>query len=201
MSRVRHDDESGFTVVELAIVMLISATVMGSLIGILDSQSRAERRINALASNQEQVRLALVQVQQDLRSAEPLVELDDISKYPTQMNIMHRDFDDDDVTYFRWRLNTVANELVRETLATDGSVAATTFRLAGVTSNTVFRYFKTNGAELQPDPTQHTSRDIADCTVRVRILIDAAPEKGPQPLDNWSDVQLRNRLPGGVGCS
>jgi hypothetical protein len=67
-----------------------------------------------------------------------------------------------------------------------------------VTGNTVFRYFNSSGDELTA--ATHSSASIADCTLRVRVKIEAAPNSGPSPLDNWSDVQLRNRLPGGVGC-
>lgn len=196
--RARANDESGFTVLELAIVMMISTIVMVSLVGILDSQSRAERSVNGLAAAQEQVRLALVEIQRDLRSAEPLVALPAASDFPKRMQIEHLDFDTDSVVRFRWRLDDANDELLRETLAADGTVTGVTFRLGGVTNNTVFRYFNSRGDELTSE--NSTSEIIASCTLRVRVLIDAAPEAGPQPLDNVSDVQLRNRLPGGVGC-
>lgn len=197
-NRFRRDDESGFTVIEMAIVMLISSIIMTTLVGILASQSRAERTVSGLATAQEQVRLALVELQSDLRSAEPLVKLDNIDDYPTQMEIVHLDFDTDALLRFRWRLDATKNELVRETLDENRNVTATTFRLQGVTNNTVFRYFSGTGFELTPQNT--TADNIAGCTLRVRVLIDAAPEKGPQPLDNTSDVQLRNRRPGRPGC-
>ena len=196
--RIHRDDESGFTVIELAIVMMISTIVMVSMVGILDSQSRAERSVSGLATAQEQVRLALVAIQSDLRSAEPLVALPSASDFPKRMEIIHLDFDTDAMTRFRWRLDDANDELVREALDSSGNVTGTTYRLGGVTNNTVFRYFNSRGDELTAE--NSTAEIIASCTLRVRVLIDAAPEDGPQPLDNWSDVQLRNRLPGGVGC-
>jgi prepilin-type N-terminal cleavage/methylation domain-containing protein len=196
--RVVPDDgrERGFTVIELSIVLAISGLLMASLLGMLTSQTNAERRVTALAGNQEQVRLALVEIQQDLRSAEPLVPLTDASKYPQMMEIVHVGFDDDVVTHLRWRLDATAHELVREVLDGNGAVARTTFRLRGVTGNTVFRYFDANGNELLPAGLA----DVANCSIRVRVKIEAAPQPGPQPLDNWSDVQLRNRLPGNQEC-
>jgi competence protein ComGC len=191
-------DESGFTVVELSIVMMISVIVMVSIVGMLTSQSNAQRTVSALASSQEQVRLAVVEIEQDLRSAEPLIALPSPSDYPKRMEMVHLAFNDDSVTRFRWRLDTATNELVREVLDNNGAVTATTYRLTGVTNNTVFRYFNAQGTELTD--ANSTSSTIARCTMRVRVLIDAAPEKGGKPLDNWSDVQLRNRLPGDPGC-
>ena len=196
--RTRAGDDSGFTVVELAIVMMISTIVMVSLVGMLDSQSRAERSVNGLAAAQEQVRVALVEIQQDLRSAEPLVALPAATDFPKRMEIVHLAFETDQLERFRWRLDDVNDELVRETLDSNRNVTGTTFRLTGVTNNTVFRYFNSKGDELTAE--NSTSETIARCTLRVRVLIDAAPEDGPRPLDNFSDVQLRNRLPGGVGC-
>lgn len=196
--RLARDEESGFTLIELAIVMMISTIVMASIVGILTSQTRAERSVNGLASAQEQVRLALVAIQSDLRSAEPLVALPAATDFPKRMEIVHLAFEDDSLVRFRWRLDDATDELVRESLDNDGNVTGTTFRLGGVTNNTVFRYFNSKGDELTAE--NSTSETIARCTLRVRVLIDAAPEGGPQPLDNWSDVQLRNRLPGGVGC-
>lgn len=193
--------ESGFTVVELAIVLLISGVVMTTLVGILTSQSRAERSVSAVAASQEEVRMALVQIQQDLRSAEPLIALPSAGDFPKRMEIVHLAFNDDKVTRFRWRLDSAKNELVREVLDTNGAVTATTYRLKGVTNNTVFRYFDKNGNELTA--ANSTSETIAGCTLRVRVLIDASPQKGAAPLDNWSDVQLRNRLPDklAAGCT
>ena len=196
--RAAPGDESGFTVVELAIVMLISVIAMTSIVGILQSQTKAERSVNGLAAAQEQVRLALTQIQQDLRSAEPLVALPSANQFPKQMEIVHLSFEHDTLIRFRWRLDTTANELVRETLDANRNVTGTTFRLKGVTNFTVFRYFNSKGDEL--NATNSTSETIAQCTLRVRVLIDAAPEAGARPVDNSSDVQLRNRLPGGVGC-
>lgn len=197
--RCRDRDEAGFTLVELSIVMMISTIVMVSIVGMLTSSSKAERTVSALASSQEQVRLAVVEIEQDLRSAEPLIALPNATDYPKRMEIVHLAFNDDAVTRFRWRLDPTKEELVREVLDNNGNVTATTYRLTGVTNNTVFRYFNAQGTELTAD--NATSETIARCTMRVRVLIDAAAEKGGIPLDNWSDVQLRNRLPGDVGCS
>lgn len=198
MSGRRRSDESGFTVVELAITMLISAIVSVSLLGLLTSQSSVERRMSSLATNQEQVRQALVLLQRDLRSAEPLIPLADATSYPRQVELLHLDFDTDAVLRFRWRLDTTADELVRETLAPDGTATATTHRLTGVTSDTVFRYFSSNGTELLAGAV--TSATIATCTIRIRIDVEAAPERGPAPLEATSDVDLRNRLPGNAAC-
>ena len=190
--------EAGFTVIELAVTMLIAAIVTASLLGILESQARVERRVTSLANNQEQVRQTLVLLQRDLRSAEPLIPLSDAFAYPRQVELLHLDFDSDAVLRFRWRLDTTRKELVRETLASNGSVSATTHRLAGVANTAVFRYFSSNGGELEPGVA--TSATIATCTIRMRIDLRSAPDRGSPPLPATSDVDLRNRLPGNAAC-
>lgn len=196
--RRRGARDGGFTTVELIVVIAIGATVMASLIGVLDSQTRMERRVSALASNQEQVRQALVQIQRDLRSAEPLVALANPYDYPRQVDIIHLDFATDAPVHFRWRVDSSTKELVREVLGAGDAVTATTFRLRGMDGAAVFRYFSSTGDELVPQTS--TSSTIADCTIRVRVTLAAAPESGPRPLGNASDVQLRNRLPGSAAC-
>jgi type II secretory pathway pseudopilin PulG len=192
------DDEAGFTVVELMIAMLLTAIVMTSLSGLLTSQSKAEQRLSTLADNQEAARLALVEMQQDLRSAEPLVALDTSTDYATQVRLLHLDFVTGAKTLFQWRLDVAAQELVREVLDDTGAVTATTFRLAGVVDTQAFRYFEQGGLELSPATANPSV--IAECTIRIRITLHAAPGKGPATTLAESDVELRNRLPGSLYC-
>lgn len=195
---LKHDD-AGFTVVELSIAMLIMSIVMVSLAGLLQSQSSAERRLSSLADNQEEARLALVELQRDLRSAEPLVALETSAMYATQVRLVHVDFATEARSMFQWRLDTTTHELVREELnATGTAVTATTYRLRGVADTVAFRYFEQSGLELQPAVANPSV--ISECTIRMRITLHAGPTKGPAPTLVDSDVELRNRLPGSLYC-
>ena len=45
-----------------------------------------------------------------------------------------------------------------------------------------------------------TNSDVANCAIRVRVMITSDPNTGPSPFTEQQDVELRNRLPGGIGC-
>jgi prepilin-type N-terminal cleavage/methylation domain-containing protein len=196
--RHRAHDEAGFTLVELMIAMVITSVVMASLAGLLTSQSKAERRLSILTDNQEAARLALVELQQDLRSAEPLVALDTSTDYASHVRLLHLDFTTGTKTLFQWRLDPITHDLVREVLDDTGAVTATTYRLGGVVDTQPFHYFEQGGVELSP--TSANPSVIAECTIRIRITLHAAPGKGPAPTLAESDVELRNRLPGSLYC-
>ena len=204
-------DESGFTIVELAVTMGIAMSVMASILGILVSQSNAERRISSFADNQELLRQAVVAMQRDIRSAEPLEPLEPPYSdplypsldYATQIRLnVYEDISAPPIP-IRWILDPGTGELRRELM--DGS-GAVTYRVTGVVNdyaldNHLFEFFRAE-ANLPPyNLKQDSVRDIAHCTVRIRINLRAAPNSGPQPVLLTSDAQLRNRLPGGIGCA
>lgn len=201
MSRHRRaDGDSGFTVVELAITMGIAMLVMASMLGILVSQSKAERRMSTFADNQELLRQAVVLMQRDIRSAEPLEPLPAASDYALQIRLdVYEDIAQASVP-IRWVLDTTTGELRREILDT-GSV---THRVSGVTNSYalgahLFEFFRAENTQF--DLAVDDPDDIAHCTVRIRINLRAAPNRGPSAVLLTSDAQLRNRLPGGIGCA
>lgn len=208
---MRRREDSGFTIVELAVTMGIAMSVMASILGILVSQSNAERRVSSFADNQELLRQAVVAMQRDIRSAEPLEPLDPpytdpahpSLDYATQIKLeVYEDISAPPVP-IRWILDTSSDELRRELL--DGS-GAVTYRVTGVVNdyaigNHLFEFFRAEANLPAYNVAQDSASDIAHCTVRIRINLRAAPNAGPQPVLLTSDAQLRNRLPGGIGCA
>jgi len=210
--RAERRSEAGFTIVELAITMAIAMTVMGSILGILVSQSKAERRVSAFADNQEELRQAVVAMQRDIRSSEPLQPLTTSPEYALRIELdVYEDISDPAPIPVRWVVDLTTSELRRELLdSTTRAVTGITHRVRGVANNyavPLFRFYKAASnttpdadAEYKLAPTDPPA-DIASCTVRIRIELLAAPNPGPQPARLISDVQLRNRLPGGApGC-
>jgi hypothetical protein len=63
-----------------------------------------------------------------------------------------------------------------------------------------FIYFDVHGVDLvASNPT--TPANVANCAIRVHIQVNAGAQPGPQPFSENIDVEVRNRLPGGiVGC-
>ena len=196
-----HDRDRGFTVIELAITMGIAMLVMSSLLGILVSQSKAEKRVSSFADNQETLRQAMVLMQRDIRSAEPLEPLPVASDYALQIKLnVYEDIAQPPVP-IRWYVDTASGELRRELL--DGS-GAVTHRVRGVANSYaigahLFEFYEAGGSKY--DLAIENPDDVAHCTVRIRINLRAAPDAGPAPALLSSDAQLRNRLPGGIGCA
>ena len=201
-------DESGFTVIELAITMGIAMSVMASILGVLVSQSRAERRVSSFADNQEELRQAVVALQRDIRSAEPLEKLPPRADgkaldYAVQIKLnVYEDISAPPVP-IRWVLDTSTRQLRRELLDGSGHV---TYRVSGVVNdyamgNHLFEFFRAEANLPAYNLDQDNPADIAHCTVRIRINLRAAPNAGPEPVLLTSDAQLRNRLPGGIGCA
>lgn len=193
-------DEGGFTVVELAIVMAIAMVVMASLLGMLASQSNATTRLDRFANNQEQVRLAMVAMQKDLRSSERLLEL------PAGADVRYRvdleryvDAAAAEPETISWRI-TADGELVRYLVRSAADLVAT-HRLAGMANVergvALFTYV---GAAGTPYAATESARTVADCSVKVHLRLQAAPEAGPAPMPLSSAVQLRNRIASVGGC-
>jgi hypothetical protein len=205
--REAADGDAGFTVVELAITMGIAMLVMSSLLGILVSQSNAERRMSAFADNQETLRQAVVFMQRDIRSAEPLeplppsaAPLPASAAYALQIRLNVYEEITQPAVAIRWYVDTASRELRRELVAT-GEV---TYRVRGVANSYalgahLFEFFRAE--DTQYDLAVDNPDDVAHCTVRIRINLRAAPSDGTNPVLLTSDAQLRNRLPGGIGCA
>ena len=192
--------DEGFTIVELSITMGIAMLVMASLLGILVSQSKAEKRVSSFADNQEILRQAIVLVQRDIRSAEPLEPLPASADYALQIRLNVYENITEPPVPIRWYVDTTSMELRREMIDT----GAITYRVRGVANsfalgNHLFEFFRAEGTRY--DLTAENPEDISHCTVRIRVNLRAAPNAGPSPVLLTSDAQLRNRLPGGIGCA
>lgn len=201
--------EGGFTVVELAITTALLMTVMAAILGVLDSQTRTERRVQAFAHNQEVLRQAVVAMQRDIRSADSLKRLPSSPEYALRIDLdIYDTITDPAPIPIRWIVDPAAKELRREVLDGAGNPTATTHRVKGVENSyavPLFTFFSANASSGNEslgryDLAVDSRTDIAVCTVRIRVELLAAPTKGPAPALLVSDAQLRNRLPGGTGC-
>lgn len=195
-------DERGVTVIELSVVMAILSLVVATLVGVLEVHTRAERRTMASINSQEAVSLALVALARDVRAANPLLVLDSVGDYASELEVRLGE-PVGGYSNVRWKLDTSTGILSRHTIpGPNQAPTATTYRLARVHNAeqnlSLFRYFNSEGTELTP--VNATAADYANCTIRVQIAIVADPDPGARPFTSESAVQLRNRLPGGIGC-
>ena len=200
LRRLRSDqrDTAGFTVVELMVASAILIVVLATVSGVLINLTNSENRSQALVNNQEVVRLGLVRMARDLRSAATLNVLSDVTQYPYEVDLTSLDG-----TVLRWRLDSATNRIKREKYAS-GSWTAAGPDLTNVTNGTsgvpVFRYYRAS-SNIEIDPATSTASDVANCAIRIHLTIAAASNPGPLPFTSEYDVELRNRLPAGIpGC-
>lgn len=204
--RARHPHGAeGFTLVEVSVTALVMTTVLAALFGVLESGTKVEGHTQAMINSQEDVRFAMAEVLRDLRAADPLLPLPNVGDYTSRFEVRHGDAASP--VYTRWSLDPTTSTLVRQTLTgAGGTPTATTYRLERVRNGdagatvTTFRYYNSEGTELTAG--NATPGDFANCSIRVSVTLkaDSDPEPGLQPFTLTSDAELRNRLPGGVGC-
>lgn len=209
--------ESGFTVIELMITTLILTTVMAAILGVLESQTRTERRVQIFADNQEVLRQAVVAMQRDIRSSEPLKRLCTSPEFALRIDLdVYERITDPDPVPIRWIVDTATKELRREIVdivevpnaCPTVTAVAVTHRVTGVENSfavPLYEFFSANSSTTDESIGRYNlasanPSDIASCAVRIRIQLLAAPTPGPAPARITSDTQLRNRLPGGTGC-
>jgi prepilin-type N-terminal cleavage/methylation domain-containing protein len=198
-TRAREQDERGFTLVELMITLTVMSVMIAALLGVLDVTTRNEGRQESLINNQEVVREAMLQMDRDLRGANPLEPLSSPSLYPSEVEAAV--IEPSGTQFIRWQLTgtTVTRSVID---APGGTATSTQTELTNVTNGTtgtsLFRYFNSANSELTPSG--NTAGDFSNCTVRILITVSAAANPGPLPFSESSDIEVRNRLPGGIGC-
>lgn len=195
----RRDSEAGFTLIELTIVMVMLLLISGAMFQMLDSLTRNERIQQAMVTNQERVRLAMIEVGRDIRAANPLNELSTTTDYPTMLELSLGPRDGTQ-THVRWRLS--GTTLVRQVLtAPRGTVTATKNVLTNVRnvagSQPLFEYYRPDGTLI--DVATHAG-DISQCAVRVNVSVVSDVDPGPIPFTEDSDFELRNLLPANLSC-
>jgi prepilin-type N-terminal cleavage/methylation domain-containing protein len=197
----RRTDERGVTLIELMVVLTLLTLVLVSFYGALNSLMTNTGRQQALVTNQESVRFALLDMTRDIRAANPLSTLSSPTAYPNQLEATVLPATGSTPLYVRWQLS--GTTLTRSLLnAPGGTVMSTKTVLTNVqnagTGTSLFRYFNSSNAELLP--ATNAAGDFSNCTVRVHISVSAAVGTGPAPFTVESDAEVRNRLPGGIGC-
>lgn len=200
---VRDHDEAGMTVTELMVVVLILGVVLTTLFGVLQSVMDNERVQQAKVNNQERVRFVLGQLTRDLRSANPLLSPATTAAGATGVEMAMGPLAGPQ-TYVRWTLS--GTSLTRVVSATAGGTPTTSKVMLTNVRNasrgiTLFRYYRSSVAEMALTGTSAVAPgDIGNCTIRVKIAVASDSDPGPAPFLEETDAEIRNRLPGGLGC-
>ncbi len=204
-------EEDGFTIVEVMVATSILLLVLALVLGSLDSLTRNENRSQALVSNEQNVRFELDQLAREIRAANPLVPLLNATSAATYSNQIEMVLGPTGGTQqvVRWTYDTAALLMVRQVMSGTSSTATVlsqSFFLTRVrnveTGTPVFTYYGQHNEDLvaQTLSNNGSTHDAANCAIRVHIVITSDSNPGPLPFTETQDVEVRNRLPGNVGC-
>jgi type II secretory pathway pseudopilin PulG len=209
--RARRDDERGFTVVEVTIASAIMVAVLAMFFSTLVSLTKSEDRSQRLVGNEQNVRFELDQLAREVRAANPLVPLlnaTTAASYSDSIELVLGPIGGTQKVV-RWTYDKVNEKMIRQ-LMTDTSSTATVVtqsfflnRVRNVEVNMpVFTYYGQHNQDLvqQALANNGNTHDAANCAVRVHIVLMSDSNPGPMPFTETQDVEVRNRLPGNVGC-
>jgi type II secretory pathway pseudopilin PulG len=209
--RRARTDEGGFTIVEVMVATSILLLVLALVFGSLVSLTRNENRSQALVSNEQNVRFELDQLAREIRAANPLVPLLNAASAADYDNQIEMVLGPTGGTQqvVRWTYDTSTLRMVRQVMSGTSSTATVVSqsfylaRVRNVESGTpVFTYYGQQNEDLvaQTLANDGNLHDAANCAIRVHIEISSDSNPGPLPFSQTQDVEIRNRLPGNVGC-
>jgi type II secretory pathway pseudopilin PulG len=204
-------DEGGFTIIEVMIASSIMVVVLTMFFATLSSLTNSEDRSQRLVSNEQNVRFELDQLAREIRAANPIVPLlnaTTAADYQNQIEIVLGPTGGTQ-TVVRWTYDPTNEKVSREVMSSTASTATVlsrSFFLTRVrnveTSVPVFTYFGQHNQDLVDQTLTNGGylHDAANCAVRVHIVLTSDSNPGPVPFTETQDVEVRNRLPGNVGC-
>ena len=204
-------DEQGFTLIEVMISTVILLIVLGMTFQVLVSLTNSEDRAQRLVSNEQNVRFELDQLAREVRAANPLVPLLNAVSASTYSNQIEMVLGPTGGTQqvVRWTYDTVNEKMARQVMSdtsASATVVAQSFFLTRVrnveTGRPVFTYYGQHDQDLVALTLANGGNlhDAANCAVRVSIELTSDSNPGPVPFTETQDVEVRNRLPGNVGC-
>jgi type II secretory pathway pseudopilin PulG len=195
-ARAQRNDRAT-TIIEMMVAMSLFALVSVSLFASINAFTANDHKVEQVTTMRGDLRRALDVVARDIRSATTLTTLVSSVTYATQVDLVLLAPDGVTALPTRWRLG--GGALVREPLSGSGGTATSSRTVvSGLSNTTLLRYFDSTGAELVPGVTSASA--IANCAVRLRILLVARPAANRVATTATTDVTIRNRTPGALGC-
>lgn len=173
----------------MAITSAMLGLVLTSVLGLMTTAAKNERFQQGRVSNQESVRLVMIEAARDLRNANPMLALPDAASFATSFEVATGPTEGPR-NYVRWSL--VGDDVVRSTLSGPGGTTLTsTVRLTGITTWSL-RYFDRHDTEITASD---LPGDFVNCTERVVISATAGVDGAAKAFAEAQDVQLRNQVP------
>jgi prepilin-type N-terminal cleavage/methylation domain-containing protein len=183
--------ESGFTLLEILVTMVVMSLVMVAaltmLVGMVRNEDRQSANANVATISRETTEL----LARDLRQSNPLLAPStDLNK--SREAVIQIDDGAGFSELVRYRIDTLTTALVREVLDPATSAVVSTQILVASTANDadlvpLFRWFDQSGIEISES--EPASR--VECAVRVSVRLHIPIEDGPA-RETQFDVSMRN---------
>jgi type II secretory pathway pseudopilin PulG len=194
--RGRGEDRAT-TIVEMVVAMSLFALVSVSLFASITAFTANDHKVEQVTTMRGDLRRALDVVSRDIRSSTTLTALASSVTFSTQVDLVLLAADGVTLQPVRWRL--AGGVLRREPLGSPGGTATSSRAVvSGLANTALLRYFDSSGVELVPGVT--ASSVIANCAVRLRVDLVARPAANRAATTATTDIALRNRTPGALGC-
>ena len=183
------------TLVELLVVTVLLALVVGITTSVLLSMTRNERRQQAMITNEQDVELAVAAVARDIRNADPLLPLDDPASFASTLELATAGPEGAPRTV-RWAVR--EGRLERSVLDAGGATVTSAVVLAGVVTPAPFTYLDATGVPIGGPGA--TVDDHVECTVRVAIALEAAPDAVGATASRAVEAGIRNPSDTAAAC-
>jgi type II secretory pathway pseudopilin PulG len=200
--------EAGFTLLEVTLASAILLVVMATLFAVLQSLTDTERRTQNLVSNEQGVRFVLTQLAREIRASNPMDTFAVKATYSNQIQVELGSTAPRQVVRWTYDTNSASatyEQLTRQVMADNTALARVVSSLVKLTrvrnvesSTPLFTYFGQSDQNLVTG--SFTAADVGNCAIRVHLTITSDSNPGPRPFTEEQDVEVRNRLPGGLGC-
>lgn len=193
--------------VELVVVMGILMTVVGAVLGVMESMTSSERRTSLRIDDEQNVRFVIAAVSRDLRAANPVLVAPAGVDPHRQLDLCVGDTGaagpgpcTNGQTQVRWSYDGVGT-LTRAVVVS--STPSSTQVLQGVANATtvpVFTWFRRPSATDLALATDLSPVDLAACATSVQVTVVAGSRAGVAPVSESTELAVRNQG-GGHGCS
>jgi prepilin-type N-terminal cleavage/methylation domain-containing protein len=185
-------DDAGMTLVEMLVASAIALILMTLLTTSVTVFAKADTSTVNSANAAANVRLALLQLQHDIQSANPLGTLSTVAAYNDELQLTIQPSN----IVVTWQYNTSNMRLTRQ-----AGAAGSVVELTGVTNGVVlpvFSYYD-HCAINQVTQAQATPSSISGDTTVVQITLSVA-NLNSAPYGTTTRVNIMNQPPGASQC-
>ncbi|HUC14981.1 MAG TPA: hypothetical protein VMS00_11070 [Acidimicrobiales bacterium] len=203
----------GFTLLELTLAMGLFLVIIAAFVSFISPAMKGSNVAEALVTNEQAVSLVLLQMEKDIRAANPLDVFDPTAcytytytTYDDQIQVQLGPNGGTQQTVL-WVYSPTNDTLKRELISGTGcnpTVLSTTDVVPNILngSTPVFTYFDDTQTNLVVPGNASTPDYIGDCAVQIGIDLTGQASNSARPFTEQVNVQIRDRLPGGMpGCA